>query len=291
MLLNARISERSLKWYRVLRKISKEFFASLTKKENFFCARTEADASRLMNLGIPEAQIGITGNMKFDNVVTDIPKDTRKSLSSLFEIDKEEKVIVCGSTHEGEEIVLLNVFQRLREKGKNVRLIVAPRHIERVNEIVKLIESFQFRCIRKTSLDNGEKVDRPKGETVILVDTVGDLQATYSIADCVFVGKSLVPHGGQNMMEPAGLAKPVIVGPHTFNFCEEVQLLKKANAIEVVRDESELLQKMMYFLGHPDVAHAIGERAQSVAMKQKGATDRNVQMLRKILSKERTVSV
>ncbi|OQY97883.1 MAG: hypothetical protein B6D35_13440 [Candidatus Brocadia sp. UTAMX2] len=291
VLLNARISERSLKWYRVLRKISKEFFASLTKKESFFCARTEADASRLMNLGIPEAQIGITGNMKFDNVVTDIPKDTRKSLSSLFEIDKEEKVIVCGSTHEGEEIVLLNVFQRLREKGKNVRLIVAPRHIERVNEIVKLIESFQFRCIRKTSLDNGEKVDRPKGETVILVDTVGDLQATYSIADCVFVGKSLVPHGGQNMMEPAGLAKPVIVGPHTFNFCEEVQLLKKANAIEVVRDESELLQKMMYFLEHPDVAHAIGERAQSVAMKQKGATDRNVQMLRKILSKERTVSV
>lgn len=291
VLLNARISEKSLKWYRVFRKISKEFFAGLTKKGNVFCARTEIDAARLMNLGIPESQVEITGNMKFDNLVTGVPEDTKKWLSCLFGLDQGDKVIVCGSTHEGEEVVLLNVFRRLRQKIKNVRLVLAPRHMERVDGIVKLIESLRFRCVRKTSLDKGERIDEPKEETVILIDTMGDLQTTYSIADCVFVGKSLVPQGGQNMMEPAGLAKAVVVGPHTFNFREEVQLLKAADAIEIVQDESALLNKMMYFLEHPDVAQEVGKRAQSVVMNQRGATDRNLKVLRKILLKERTVSV
>ncbi len=291
VLLNARISEKSLKWYRRFRRISKAFFEGLTKKGNVFCCRTEIDATRLMNLGIPEPQVCITGNMKFDNVVTNVPEGTRKLLLSLFGIDKEDKVIVCGSTHDGEEMILLNVFKRVREKIKNIRLVLAPRHIERVEGIVKLVESFKFRCVRKTSLDKGEKIGKSKEETVILIDTIGDLQTTYSIADCVFVGKSLVPQGGQNIMEPAGLARPVMVGPHTFNFREEVLLLKEANAIEVVQDESELLNKMMYLLEHPDAAQEMGKRAQSVVINQRGATDRNLKVLRKILSKERTVSV
>ncbi|KAB2836768.1 MAG: 3-deoxy-D-manno-octulosonic acid transferase [Candidatus Brocadia sp.] len=291
VLLNARISEKSLKWYRVLRKLSKEFFESLTKEENVFCARTGIDATRLANLGIPELQICITGNMKFDNLVTGIPDDTKKRLTDLFEIDKEDKVIVCGSTHEGEEMVMLKMFSRLREKIKKLRLVLVPRHIERANEIVKLIESFRYRCVRKTSLDKGEKIGAKKEETIILVDTMGELQTTYSIADCVFIGKSLVPQGGQNMMEPAGLAKPVIVGPHTFNFAEEMRLLKEADAIAIVQDESALADKMIYLLEHPDEAKEMGERAQSVVIKQKGATERNIQVLRKIFLQERTVLV
>ncbi|TVM04278.1 MAG: hypothetical protein CV087_01165 [Candidatus Brocadia sp. WS118] len=291
VLLNARISEKSLKWYRVLRKISKEFFESLTSEENIFCARTGTDATRLMNLGIPESQVCITGNMKFDNLVTGVPEDTKKGLLALFEIDKEDKVIVCGSTHEGEEMVMLKMFGRLREKIKKLRLVLVPRHIERVNEIVKLIESFRYRCVRKTSLDKGEKIGAKKEEAVILVDTIGELQTTYSIADCVFVGKSLVPQGGQNMMEPAGLARPVIVGPHTFNFAEETRLLKEADAIAVVQDEPALVDKMIYLLEHQDEAREMGERAQSVVIKQRGATERNIQVLRKIFLKERTVSV
>lgn len=148
-----------------------------------------------------------------------------------------------------------------------------------------------LRWIKKTALDKGNKIGESRYETVILVDTVGELLATYSIADCVFVGKSLVPLGGQNMMEPAGLAKPVIVGPHTFNFLEAVQLLREADAIKVVQDEPSLLKEMMYLLEHPDEAQEIGKRAQSVVIKQRGATDRNLKVLRKILLKERTVSV
>lgn len=291
VLLNARISEKSLKWYRVVRKLSKEFFESLATRNNAFCARTEADATRLMNLGISETQILITGNMKFDTMVTDVPEDTKKRLMYLFEIDKDDKVVVCGSTHEGEENVILKIFKHLCTKIKKLRLVLVPRHIERASNIVKLIESMGLRWIKKTSLDKGNKIGESKYETVILVDTVGELLATYSIADCVFVGKSLVPLGGQNMMEPAGLAKPIIVGPHTFNFREEVQLLREADAIKVVRDEPTLLNKMMYLLEHPDEAQEMGKRAQSVVMKQRGATDRNLKVLKKILLKERTVSV
>jgi len=291
VLLNARISEKSLKWYRVLSKISKEFFESLARKEDVFCARTKIDATRLMNLGISETQIFITGNMKFDNIITDVSEDTKKRLLDLFGINKDDKVVVCGSTHDGEESVILNIFKQISAKIKKLRLILAPRHIERANDVIKLIESAGLKCVRKTWLDKGNKLGEHKDETVILIDTVGELLATYSIADCIFVGKSLVPQGGQNMMEPAGLAKPVIVGPHTFNFHEEVQVLREADAIEIVQNESALLNKMIYLLEHPDEAHEMGKRAQLVVMKQRGATDRNLKVLKKILLKERTVSV
>ncbi len=291
VLLNARISEKSLKWYRVISKISQGFCESLTRKENVFCARTGADAIRLVNFGIPEAQIFITGNMKFDNIVTDVPEDVKKRLTDLFEMNKNDTVIVCGSTHEGEEAIILKTFRQIKGKIRQVRLVLAPRHVERIHDLVKLIESMGLGWIKKTSLDQGKKIGERKYETIILIDTVGELLTAYSIADCVFVGKSLVPHGGQNMLEPAGLAKPIIVGPHTFNFHEEVQLLQKADAIEIIQDESTLLNKMTYLLEHPDEAREMGRRAQSVVMKQRGATDRNVKVLRKILLKERTVSV
>lgn len=290
-LLNARISEKSLKWYRLLSKISQEFFESLARKENVFCARTPIDAQRLMQLGITGDQIFITGNMKFDNIITDVSEETKKRLLELFRIAKDDKVVVCGSTHEGEEGSIVKIFQHMRVKIEKLRLILAPRHIERAHDVTKVIESAGLRCVRKTSLDRGCKAGEWNGETVILLDTVGELLATYSIADCVFVGKSLVPQGGQNMMEPAGLAKPIIVGPHTFNFRDEVQLLRDADAIEIVQNESELLDKMTYFLEHPGDAREMGKRAQSVVMKQRGTTDRNIKVLKKILLKERTVSV
>jgi 3-deoxy-D-manno-octulosonic-acid transferase len=229
--------------------------------------------------------------MKFDNMVTAVPEETKERLLRLFEIGKDDKVIVCGSIHEGEEAILLRIFRQLRSKVDNLRLVLVPRHIERVSEVMKQTESAGLRCVRKTALDKGGEIGAGKYETVILGDTIGELLTIYSVADCVFVGGSLVPHGGQNMMEPAGLAKPVAVGHHTFNFNEEVQLLKEADAIKVVHDESSLLNELMYLLEHPYDARELGKRAQSVVMKQGGATERNLNVLRKILLKERTVSV
>ena len=136
-----------------------------------------------------------------------------------------------------------------------------------------------------------EETGRLPNETVILIDTLGELQTIYSIADYVFVGKSLVPQGGQNMMEPAGLAKPVIVGLHTFNFHEEVPLLRNANAITIVQDEPSFFDSLTHLLEHQDEALEMGKRAQLVVEEQRGATERNLKVLRKTLLKERIVSV
>jgi len=288
-LINARISGKSLKWYNMLNKISNNFLESLTKKENVFCARTKTDANRLIKLGIPETQIFTTGNMKFDNIVTGVPEYTMKQLQSLLEISDEDKILVCGSTHEGEEVILLRIYSQLLTKFNRLRLVLVPRRIERIESIIKLIESQGFSCIRKTSLDNGNKIGNQKYKTVVLVDTMGELLNIYSIADCVFVGKSLVPYGGQNIMEPAGLARPIIVGPHTFNFAEEVQLLKEANAIRIVHDESSLLKEIVFLLEHPEEAKEMGERAQAVVLKQRGASIRNLEILKEFLFKERIV--
>ena len=296
-LLNARISEKSMKWYRVLSKISHGFFESLTKKENVFCARTKADAARLKAIGIADAQISVTGNMKYDNIVTAVPEDTKTRLLHLFGIKKEDELFVCGSTHEGEEAIILRIFKRISSQYPNLRLILAPRHVERCNDVVRLIESMGLTVVRKTLLDNdllpvaAEAQGRTPNETVILIDTLGELQTIYSIADYVFVGRSLVPQGGQNMMEPAGLAKPVIIGPHTFNFHEEVPLLRNANAIMVVQDETSFFDSLTHLLEHRDEALEMGKRAQLVVEEQRGATERNLNVLRKTLLKERIVSV
>ncbi|MBF8275025.1 MAG: kdtA [Candidatus Brocadiaceae bacterium] len=296
-LLNARISEKSMRWYRVLNKISRGFFESLTKKENVFCARTKADAVRLKAIGIADEQIFVTGNMKYDNIVTSVLEDIKARLLHLFGIKKEEKIFVCGSTHEGEEAIILRIFKRISSQYPNLRLALAPRHIERCNDVVRLIESMGLKVARKTLLDKGlfpvtaEEQGRLPSQTVILVDTLGELQTIYSIADYVFVGRSLVPQGGQNMMEPAGLAKPVIIGPHTFNFHEEVPLLRNANAIKIVQDETSFFDSLTYLLEHQDEALEMGKRAQLVVEEQRGATERNLNVLRKTLLKERIVSV
>lgn len=290
VLLNARISEKSLKWYRALTRLSCIFRKVLTRKEMFYCARTELDAMRLINLGIPEEQISITGNMKYDNIETEISDDIRSRLLALLSINKEDRVIVCGSTHEGEEEILLNLFQRIRSTVEKVRLVIVPRHVERANEIRKLIESYGFHCFMLSSKGYNPIIEKDKYDTVILGDTIGDLRALYSIAECVFVGKSLIPQGGQNIMEPAGLAKPILVGPHTFNFASEIQLLNKNDAIKIVCDEESLYREMLYLLKNPVEARKMGNRAQSLVLEQKGATDSNIDILRKILLKARIKS-
>ena len=289
VLVNARISAKSAKWYRLFCRISGTFLKSLLRKENLFCARTQADAFRLKELGISETQIKVTGNMKYDNIVTDISANTRERLLKLFEIEADEKVIVCGSTFEGEEIILLRVFKNLCVKFGKLRLIIAPRHIERVPDIIKQIASLGFGYAKKSSLDKGKKGAGYKGHPIIVVDTVGELSTIYSIADCVFVGRSLIPHGGQNMVEPAGLSKPVIVGPHTFNFKEEVDLLKEADAILIVKDEHSLSKAITYLLEHPEESGEIGRRAQLAVTKQMGVVNRNMNILREHFLEERTV--
>ena len=283
IILNGRISNKSVKAYRTISRISKDFRNSLTSELNVFCARTEFDAQRFRDLGIPGKQIFVTGTMKYDNIPTHIDKNISKELVKLFHIDDDDLILVGGSTHAGEEEILIRVFERLNKAYPNLKLILAPRHVERTREVSRLIEKTGFVPVLKTEAERSSYKWQNTKREIILIDTVGDLEKVYSISNFVFVGKSLVPSGGQNMMEPAGMGNPVIFGPHTYNFEEEVDLLLKNSAAKVVKTEEELFETVEFFIRNPDAAKEIGLKAQKVVNGKRGATEKNIEILRDII--------
>ena len=283
IIVNGRISNKSFKTYRIISRISEAFYNSLTNKMNIYCARTELDAQRFCSLGIPSEQVFVTGTMKYDNIPTHIDENSKNELANLFHIKDNDLVLIGGSTHEGEEEILLRVFERLNKTYSNLRLIIAPRHIERTRDVSRLIEKAGFTPLLKTEIEESDYKWRNTNKEVILIDTVGDLGKIYSLSSFVFVGKSLVPFGGQNMMEPAGLGKPVFFGPHVFNFKEEVDLLLRNEAARLVETEDELWGSIEFFIKNPEAAKEMGLRAQEVVNGKRGATERNMEIIRKIL--------
>ncbi|MFQ5964027.1 MAG: 3-deoxy-D-manno-octulosonic acid transferase [Candidatus Scalinduaceae bacterium] len=283
IIVNGRISNESYRMYRAICLFSRTFYNSLTNKMNVYCARTELDAQRFCDLGIPNNQVIVTGTMKYDNIPTHIDEGNSKKLADLFHIGDDDLVLIGGSTHEGEEEILLRVFKRLRETYTNLRLIVVPRHIERAGDVSKLIEKMGFVPRLKTVIESTNYKWQSIKKEVILIDTVGDLGKIYSLSSFVFVGKSLVPFGGQNMMEPAGLGKPVIFGPHVFNFKEEVDLLLRNEAAKMVESEDELFKTIEFLIENPERAKEMGIKAQKAVNEKRGATERNMDVIRKIL--------
>jgi len=286
IIVNGRISNRSLMAYRAISHISKDFRNSLTSEMNTYCARTEIDAQRFRDLGIPGKQVFVTGTMKYDNIPTHIDENISRGQAKLFYINDDDLVLIGGSTHAGEEEILIRVFERLSETFPNLRLIIAPRHIERTGDVSRLIEKMGFIPVLKTQLEGSNYNWQNTKNEIILIDTVGDLEKIYSLANYVFVGKSLVPSGGQNMMESAGLGKAVIFGPHTFNFKEEAGLLLKNSAAKMVGTEDELLEAIEFFIKNPDAAKEMGLKAQKVVNEKRGATGKNIEIIGKILAKK-----
>jgi 3-deoxy-D-manno-octulosonic-acid transferase len=225
--------------------------------------------------------------MKYDNIPTHIDENISRELSNLFRIKDHDLVLIGGSTHEGEEEILIRVFKRLNETFPNLRLIIAPRHIERTGNVSRLIEKMGFIPVLKTQLEVSNHNWQNTKKEIILIDTVGDLGKIYSLANYVFVGKSLVPSGGQNMMESAGLGKPVVFGPHTFNFKEEVDLLLKNSAAKMVGTEEELFKTIEFFIKNSDAAKEMGLKAQKVVNEKRGSTEKNMEIIGKILERKR----
>ena len=286
IIVNGRISNKSFKAYRIISRISGAFYNSLTNKMNTYCARTELDAQRFRDLGISSEQVFVTGTMKYDNIPTHINENSKNELADLFRIKDNDLVLIGGSTHEGEEEILLRIFERLSKTYPNLRLIIAPRHIERTRDVSRLIENKGFIPVLKTSVDSSSYSWQNSKKEIILIDTVGDLEKIYALSDYVFVGKSLVPSGGQNMMEPAGLGKPVVFGPHVFNFKEEVDMLLRNEAAKMVGTEDELYGTIEFFIKNPEAAKEMGLRAQGVVSEKRGATEKNMDIIREILKRK-----
>lgn len=276
MVVNGRISERSFKGYRLVRKLLPQF-----DRIDLFCVQNPTYAHRLAALGVSRDRIRQTGNLKYDGldlVEEDPPPDP--DLKALLDLKEGEVVLVGGSTHPDEEMILGRVALDLEKKlQKTVRLVVAPRHPERGAGVAKdLSRLLKGECpgrhpvLRLTSVREGREELLPA--SWLVADTIGELLRVYTLADLVFVGGSLVHHGGQNMLEPLALRKPTIVGPHVWNFRVDVDLFLKAGGLVQVKDEKELAQEALSLLESEERARALVDRAGSILLENKGATER-----------------
>jgi 3-deoxy-D-manno-octulosonic-acid transferase len=263
IVVNARISDNSFRGYYGIKFLIKP----VLNKVSLFCAQTERDARRLIHLGLERSRVRVTGNMKFD-----LKPGALSFKASGLRLKYEEKLWVCGSTHPGEEEIILQVYQRLLEEFPDLRLLLAPRHPERSTEVAHLVKRSGFEPVMKSSPQQKQSGSTP----VYILDTVGELVAFYGIANLVFVGGSLVKKGGHNILEPAALGKPVIFGPQMFNFRDIAQLFLKNKGAVMVHNQEELEKRVRQLLNNPALASELVRHAKELLANNQGATQRNL---------------
>jgi 3-deoxy-D-manno-octulosonic-acid transferase len=271
--VNARISDRSWPRYRRFRWALRRMLAHV----DLFLAQTQEDASRLQSIGADAARIQVTGNLKFDVTPSMQPAIVDQIRGSL-KAEAAGPVLVCGSTVEGEEPVLLKAFENVKVEHPRAVMILAPRHPERFDEVAILLQQLNLPFARR-SLWQGE----PLAGRVLLVDSIGELAALYSLADAAFVGGSLVPRGGHNIIEPAQHGVAIVVGHHTENFRDIVSLFQGRDAVRIV-GLAELPLTLMHLLSNDAERRALGRRAQETMRSQAGATLRTLDALQSLLA-------
>jgi len=273
-IVNARISDRSRpgyrRWHGVLVKV--------LHPVDLFLAQTEEDRKRLVEIGAPAARVQVSGNLKFD-VTAPAPPPIVASLRSAFQQAETGLVIVCGSTMEGEEGLLLKAFENVLASHPRAVMLLAPRHPERCGEVVQLLEKLGVRFWRR-SLWNGE----PLAGGVLLVDSMGELASLYALSDLAFVGGSLVPRGGHNILEPAQYGVPIIVGPHTENFRDVVRLFESRDAVRIA-SPAELPLAFLELLSHEAERKSLGRHAAETLRAHQGATQRTLEALSGLLER------
>ena len=259
--VNGRITEISQSRYFLFRRLLPEF-----NRISLFCVQSEEYAERFRRLDADPARILVTGNVKVDGLKTG-RVEPGEDLKRLLGGKPAQGVLVCGSTHEPEERWLAEIW---RDCVPGMRLILVPRHPPRVSGIVAGLQEAGIEVQRLTELRAGEVTPDPG--VPALVDTIGELESVYALADLVFVGGSLVPHGGQNMLEPAAQARPCLFGPHVRNFRQEALLLLEADAAVQVEDREELARWLPELELDTERARAMGRRAMESVASQRGAT-------------------
>ena len=272
--VNARISDRSWPSYRRFRGLLRRLLVNV----DLFLAQTQEDAARLQDIGASLERVRVTGNLKFDIPVPAPPAIIESVRTSIAATDAGP-VLVCGSTVDGEEPLLLKAFENLLVQYPRALMMLAPRHPERFAAVAALLEQMSIRFCRR-SLWNGE----PLGGGVLLLDTIGELAALYALADIAFVGGSLVARGGHNIIEPAQHGVATVVGHHTENFRDIVSLFQSRDAVRVV-GPAELPLVLLELLANDTERRALGLRAAETMRSQVGATARTAGELQELLAR------
>jgi 3-deoxy-D-manno-octulosonic-acid transferase len=282
LMVNGRISDKSFGGYKWV----KPFIGSVLRKIDFFSMQTDSDAERIIYLGAPQEKVQVTGNLKFDQEITVGAK--KESLRKNLGLPPSHQLMVAGSTHSGEDEIVLEVYRNLHKRFPSLSLLIAPRHPERTAKVKTLVKKAGFIPVKKTTLaqtptDHSVSDEPP---TVIILDTVGELCGIYGLADIVFVGGSLVPKGGQNPLEPAALGKPVLFGTHMDNFKEIVEILKQTGGGIEVRDKNDFKQAAAKLLDDPQTSERLGLAAKKAVEKNRGAVEKNIAVIEKYLESE-----
>ncbi len=291
LIANGRVTEeRSMRRFRkpFIRSLARRMFGGIT----FAGVQDETYAARFEELGVPRERVVVTGTMKYDTalVADSIPGD--EALAQAMDIDRERPLFVAGSTGPGEEAMILDAFGRLKADHPGLQLAIIPRKPERFAEVAKVIEAAGYVCTRRSQrpdlggqdarvarLDAGPSSRDESRGAVLLGDTMGELRKFYSLADVVFVGRSLVPMGGSDLMEVAGLGRAMCFGPHVENFTDVAEKLLAAHACVQVRSVEELAPALDRLLRDPEAAGKLGPAAQEVVRRNVGATSRTVDLL------------
>lgn len=265
VLINGRISPRTFRSYRRFPFLTRIMLNGL----ELCLMQSELDRNRLLAIGIGPDKVKTVGNIKFDRDWVPMRMEEYKDWLELLDLAQESEIWVAGSTHQGEEDIILNAFGRLREFFPNLRLIIAPRRVERAEDIRTLVLEKGFKPLLRTELEGG---GRPYD--VLILNTLGELDRIYGIAKISFVGGSLVSVGGHNLLEPASFGRPVLFGPHTHNFVLMSELLMEAGGGKRVRDGEELFRTMMTLLSDSEKCSLMGRRAKEFVQASRGALDR-----------------
>ena len=276
--VNARISDRSFPRYRRFRGL----LAKVLKNVDIFLAQSELDRERLEVIGAPKNRLQVGGNLKFD---VKAPAEAPIVRQLQAAIAADSPVLVCGSTVEGEEELLLAAFKQLQRSHRNAVMLLAPRHPERFDSVAQKISAEGIGFVRRSAW-NGAPIDGG----VLLLDTIGELAPLYALSTIAFVGGSLVPRGGHNILEPAQFGKPILVGPYSENFRDIIAIFSAATAVQIV-DRSRLTSSLHMLLENPAEREALGRRAQQVFASQAGATQRTLDALEVLLWMPATLQV
>jgi 3-deoxy-D-manno-octulosonic-acid transferase len=283
VVVNGRISDRSFRSYcRV-----KGLLAGTFRKITLALAQNEQYAERFRSLGCPADRVIVTGSLKFDTAqVSDTVAGT-DILATQLSLGKSP-LWVAGGTGDDEERPILEVYRQLKQNPRlaDLRLAVVPRKPERFDQVAQWIEQAGLPLVRYSRIKDGSDHRAIPSDTVILGDTMGDLRKFYSLATVIFVGRSLVPMGGSDMMEAAALGKPTLFGPHTFNFRQAVELLLHAQGAIEVRDLEHLQQAIERCLLEPDFAQRIANNGRRVIQENQGATARTLDHVLRLLPTE-----
>ena len=283
-IVNGRVSARSFPRYRLLAPLMRHVLADV----NAFCMQSDEAARRITLMGADPARVLVTGSLKFDAVNVPAPSAhgrPRDRVLRFFRLAATRPVIVAGSTMRGEERPVLQAFRRIKATQPQALLILAPRHTDRFTEVMHIARGEGFATVRRTEL----AIDAEPRADVVVLDTIGELAQVYQLATVAFVGGSLVPTGGHNILEPAVYGRPVVFGPSMTNFAEIAEMFLASGAAVQVHSEHELEETLITLMGDSVRRAAIGAAARALVDANRGATERTLDLLLRLLPRPAVV--